>query len=464
MRLIQTATLCLAIVFGSFTAHAEEVKTVPESQAEVTLSFAPLVRKTHGSVVNVYAEKVVNRPTLFDNDPFFQEFFGQQMPNRTERQSSLGSGVIIDSEGLVITNNHVIANGDDIRVALADGREYACEVVIRDERLDLALLRIKGEGEFQALTIGNSDAVEVGDLVLAVGNPFGVGQTVTSGIISALARQRLAEGDFGVFLQTDAAINPGNSGGALLNMKGELIGINTAILSRGGGSNGVGFAIPSNLVRVFVAAGKGGQPGFQRPYVGGTFAPITSEIAEALGLKVARGALVAKTVSDGPLDAAGVKAGEVITAVNGIAVEHPDALGYRLMTAGVGATVTLTVSNNGTDREVQMALKSAPEATPRDERLIEGRNPFAGALVGNLSPRLAEELHLPNELSGVVVIDINRGSPAARIGLEPRDIIININGVDIDTTETLLTALDDDASFWRIEIERGGQRIRQFIR
>uniref|UniRef100_UPI002605CADB trypsin-like peptidase domain-containing protein n=1 Tax=uncultured Rhizobium sp. TaxID=155567 RepID=UPI002605CADB len=253
---------------GAAAASAQDLKAVPESKLEMQLSFAPLVKRIAGTVVNVYADKQVTRPTLY-SDPFFEEFFGQRMPNRTEKQSSLGSGVIIDAKGLVITNNHVIAGADNVRIALADGREYAARVTFKDERLDLALLSLDGtKGDLEALSVGDSDTVEVGDLVLAVGNPFGVGQTVTSGIVSGLARSKIGEGDFSYFIQTDASINPGNSGGALINMTGELIGINTMIYSRDGGSNGIGFAIPANLLKVFIAAAQGGQPGFSRPYIG----------------------------------------------------------------------------------------------------------------------------------------------------------------------------------------------------
>ncbi len=219
------------------------------------------------------------------------------------------------------------------------------------------------------MPIGNSDAVEVGDLVLAIGNPFGVGQTVTSGIVSALARNQVVKNEFGFFIQTDASINPGNSGGALMNMKGELIGINTAIFSRGGGSNGIGFAIPANLVKVFLASADRGAKSFERPYVGATFEPVTSEVAEALGLDKARGALIVTKVTEGgPAAKAGLKAGEVITAVNGIPVEHPDALGYRLTTAGLGNAVNLTVLENGGEQQLTLTLARAPETSPRDER------------------------------------------------------------------------------------------------
>lgn len=457
---LATATLFLLTV--SVPAIAQE-KSVPTSQVEMQLSFAPLVKKTASATVNVYAERVVERRSVF-NDPFFEEFFGQRMPNRTQKQSSLGSGVIVGADGIVVTNNHVIEGADDIKVALADGREYPCKVLLKDDRVDLAVLKIDSKETFGTLPLGDSDAVEVGDLVLAIGNPFGVGQTVTSGIVSALARNQVKAGDFGFFIQTDASINPGNSGGGLINMKGELIGINTAIFSRGGGSNGVGFAIPANLVKVVVASAVGGRNAFDRPFVGATFDAVTSDVAEALGLSKARGALVSKVLPGSPAEKAGLKPGEVITAVNGIAVEHPDALGYRLATVGIGGEAKLTVSDGGKEEVLTIALDRAPESTPRDERLIEGRNPFSGAVVANLSPRVAEELRMPAGSEGVVVTDINRGSPAARIGLQPRDIIVELNGTSVASTEILEGLVAEDPSVWRVEIERDGQRIRQYFR
>ncbi|SFB42135.1 Do/DeqQ family serine protease [Rhizobium sp. NFR07] len=463
LRHVSVGLFALAVVCP-VGAHAQDTKTVPQSRQEMQLSFSPLVKQTAGAVVNVYAERVVQRPSMYTGDPFFDQFFGQRMPNRSEKQSSLGSGVILSHDGLVVTNNHVINGADDIKIALADGREFPCELVLKDETVDLAVLRIKSKEDFPVLAIGDSDRTEVGDLVLAIGNPFGVGQTVTSGIVSALARNQVNSGDFGFFIQTDASINPGNSGGALMNMNGELIGINTAIFSRGGGSNGVGFAIPANLVKVFLAAAAEGKTTFERPFVGATFEPVTSDVAEALGLKAARGALVVRTVEGGPADKAGLKPGEVVTAVNGIAVEHPDALGYRLTTAGLGKQAELTVQTADGSREMTLALNTAPETTPRDERLIEGRNPFAGLHIANLSPKLATELRVPAEKTGVIVTDVSRGSPSARLGFQPNDIIVAINGSPVNTTKTMEGMMDEDPGFWRVEIERNGQRIRQFFR
>ncbi|POO57684.1 DegQ family serine endoprotease [Agrobacterium rosae] len=460
-----TTGLLATILALPVPVQAQDNKTVPASTAEMQLSFAPLVKRTAGAVVNVYAERLVQkRASPFAGDPFFEQFFGQQSPNRTEKQSSLGSGVIATASGLVVTNNHVIDGADDIKVALADGREFASKVLLKDDRLDLAVLQIDAKEEFPVLALGNSDATEVGDLVLAIGNPFGVGQTVTSGIVSALARNQVTQGDFGFFIQTDASINPGNSGGALMNMAGELIGINTAIFSRGGGSNGIGFAIPANLVRVFLAAAEKGETSFQRPYVGATFDPVTSEVAEALGLKRARGALVVGVVKDGPAEKAGIEPGQVVTAVNGIQVEHPDALGYRLTTAGIGKSATITLIDKGKEKNVTIALDTAPETAPRDERLLEGRNPFAGATVANLSPKLADELRMPTSTSGVVIMDVKRNSPAARVGFQPKDIIVSLNGTDMTSTANVEKALEDNPGFWRLEIIRDGQRIRQFLR
>ncbi|UPA26230.1 DegQ family serine endoprotease [Shinella oryzae] len=456
----------LFVALALVTPATAEERTVPQSRTEMQLSFAPLVKKVENAVVNVYAERSVERRSIFEGDPFFEEFFGQRMPNRSEKQSSLGSGVIVGANGIVVTNNHVIEGANDIKVALADGREFESTVVLKDERIDLAVLKIKGDVKFSTLPLGDSDAVQVGDLVLAIGNPFGVGQTVTSGIVSALARNQVRSGDFGFFIQTDAAINPGNSGGGLVNMNGELIGINTAIFSRGGGSNGVGFAIPANLVKTFVASAEHGNATFDRPFIGATFDAVTSEVAEALGLDRARGALISRVQAGSPAEKAGMKPGQVVTAVNGIAVEHPDALGYRLTTVGIGGTAKITVIANGKQEELTLALDRAPETTPRDERLIEGRNPFSGAVVANLSPRVADELRMPTNqtTTGVVVTQVNRGSPAARIGLQPRDIVIELNGAAVTTTETLEAMVNENPSFWRVEIERDGQRIRQFFR
>lgn len=461
LKIVATAlAACLLLPVGA----AAQEKTVPQSRAEMQLSFAALVKQTHGSVVNVYAERVVARASPFAGDPFFEQFFGQRFPNRTEKQRSLGSGVIVEENGTIVTNNHVIDGADEIKVALSDGREFPVRVLLKDARLDLAVLKVETKGTFQAMSIGDSDAAAVGDLVLAIGNPFGVGQTVTSGIVSALARNQVNEGDFGFFIQTDASINPGNSGGALMNMSGELIGINTAIFSRGGGSNGIGFAIPSNLVKVFLAAADKGAKSFERPYIGASFEAVTSDVAEALGLDRALGALVVRVVEGGPADKAGLKPGQVVTTVNGVPVEHPDALGYRLTTAGLGGSAELGILENGAQKAARLTLESAPETVPRDERILTGRNPFSGAKIANLSPKVAYEMEMPTDATGVVVTGFERNSTAQRLGFAKGDIIVAVNGVPVGSSSDMAAIVDSRPDFWRVEIDRDGQRIRQIFR
>ena len=277
-------------------ASAQE-RRVPSSTTEVRLSYAAVVQKAAPAVVNVYAARTVTTRNPLFEDPFFRRFFGAPgMPGPNEQQQrSLGSGVLVDPAGLVVTNHHVIDGADQVKVSLADRREFEAEIVLKDARSDLAVLRIKASGErFPALEFADSDALQVGDLVLAIGNPFAVGQTVTHGIISALARTQVGITDYQFFIQTDAAINPGNSGGALVDMSGKLVGINTAIFSRGGGSIGIGFAIPANMVRVVVASARGGANVVKRPWLGARLQAVTSEIAESIGLKRPAGALVTR--------------------------------------------------------------------------------------------------------------------------------------------------------------------------
>ncbi|EDQ32165.1 periplasmic serine protease, Do/DeqQ family [Hoeflea phototrophica DFL-43] len=440
-------------------------RTPPGSRNQMMMSFSPLVKATAPAVVNVYADRMVQRrASPFAGDPFFEQFFGQRMPNRTERQSSLGSGVIVEARGIVVTNNHVIEGADDIRVALADGREFESRLLLKDERFDLAILAIDGAGPFPVIEFGDTDAIEVGDIVLAIGNPFGVGQTVTSGIVSALARNRVGVSDFGFFIQTDAAINPGNSGGALIDMNGRLIGINTAIFTRSGGSNGIGFAIPANLVRAVAQTAESGGEVFERPYIGATFASVTADIAEALGLKRATGALVTDVAENGPSADSGLRAGDIIIGFNGQPIEHPDALGYRLATAGVGASADFTVLSRDGRKTVTVKLVAPPADDPRDRRTLDGRNPFAGAVVSNITPRIADQLRLPVSLRGVIITEVPRQSLAGRYGFRPGDVISDINSVAIPDVDILAGILDEGASFWRFEIIRDGRRIRQMIR
>ncbi|TPW29369.1 DegQ family serine endoprotease [Pararhizobium mangrovi] len=429
------------------------------------LSFAPLVKKTAPAVVNVYATRMVRQQTPFERDPFFQRFFGNRMQQRSRKQSSLGSGVIVDKKGLIVTNDHVIQDADQIKVALDDGREFQANVVLKDQKVDLAVLKIeKGPNDLPTLPIGNSDDVEVGDLVLAIGNPFGVGQTVTSGIVSGLARTSLDRSHFGFFIQTDAAINPGNSGGPLVGIDGRMIGINSEIYSRSGGSDGIGFAIPANLVKSFVSAAESGDKQFAMPYIGASFESLTPDVADALGLDRPRGALVNKVAPDGPAAKAGLKAGDVVTALDGKPVQHPDALGYRLATEGIGKTVELTVRDRDGKHTMSIALERAPETVPANRTTIGGRTPFTGATVANLSPRVAQELDMQSDAEGVVITDVADGSLAARFGLEPKDILVRVNGQAIGKVADVKALADDPPGSWQFAVRRDGRLLTQSVR
>ncbi|WP_048649425.1 DegQ family serine endoprotease [Nitratireductor soli] len=451
---------------GAPTAPGQQPETqrrVPFGQAEVQLSFAPLVRETAPAVVNVYASSTVQVRSPFMGDPFFEQFFGRsQMPPRV--RSSLGSGVMVDQSGVIVTNYHVISDADEVKVALADGREFESEILLKDEALDLAVLKIKGSEPFAAVRLGDSDLLEVGDLVLAMGNPFGVGQTTTSGIVSALARSHIGVSDFGFFIQTDAAINPGNSGGALIDMKGKVIGINTAIVSRSGGSIGIGFAIPANMVRAVVDAALSGADTFERPYFGASFDPVTPQIAEALGMARPVGALVREVAEDSPASRAGLKPGDVVTAMDGADVQHPDALEYRLATHPVDEDGTIQILRDGKNTDITIRLERLSEGEAVNPTLIDGRGPFAGASVADLAPRLAQRLKLPLNRKGVVILDVDRRSPAASVGLRPGDVIREVNGLEIDRADTLLRVARDDSRRWRFAIERDGRILQQTLR
>src|SRR3979409_934855 len=293
MIIVRIVTALLVSMAAMAPAMSQD-RRVPASAAELRLSYAPIVQRVQPAVVNVYAAKVVqNRNPLLD-DPIFRRFFGVPGQQPEQMQRSLGSGVMVDPSGLVGTNNHVIEGADQVKISLSDKREFEAEIVLKDSRTDLAVLRLKDAKEkFPTLDFANSDELLVGAVVLAIGNPFGVGQTVTHGIISALARTQVGITDYQFFIQTDAAINPGNSGGALVDVTGKLAGINTAIFSRSGGSQGIGFAIPANIVRVVVASAKSGGATVRRPWLGARLQAVTPEIAESLDLRRPVGALVA---------------------------------------------------------------------------------------------------------------------------------------------------------------------------
>ncbi len=442
-------------------------RTVPPSEAALRYSFSPIVKRVSPAVVNVYASRVIQqRASPFMDDPFFRRFFGGEMDNapRKRVQQSLGSGVIVDASGVVVTNYHVIANADEVKVALSDKRELEAEVVLKDERMDLAVLRLKGgDGQYPVVSYADSDALEVGDLVLAIGDPFGVGQTVTSGIVSALARTQIGASDYQFFVQTDAAINPGNSGGALVDMDGKLVGINTAIYSRSGGSIGIGFAIPSNMVRVVVqSALKDGK--LQLPWLGAGLQQVTPEIADGLGIGRPRGALVTDVVASSPAERAGLRSGDLVISVDGIEVDDPNGLNYRLATKGVDGRVNLDYIRAGKTFSTELALMAAPEIPARDQRTIDGNSPFAGVTVVNLSPAVIEEFAYAGKRDkGVLIQSVEQGSAAEGVGFRAGDIIVETNGVQIGSTKDLAGVAAERASRYRLVIERGGRLIRSQV-
>jgi serine protease Do len=439
--------------------------TVPTSPQQINLTFAPVVKMVAPAVVNIYTKKVVKQEALspFFDDPFFKQFFGDQFNfgrSRERIQNALGSGVIVQPDGLVVTNNHVINGADEIRVVLNDGREFAGKVVSQDEQLDLALVRFDTKGaKLPTLAFRDSDDLEVGDLVLAIGDPFGVGQTVTSGIVSGLARTRTGINDFGFFIQTDAAINPGNSGGALVTTDGKLVGINTAIYSQSGGSIGIGFAIPSNIVKAVVdAEANGGK--LVRPWIGVTGEALSADIAESLGFDKPGGVVVKELFPGGPADKAGMKPGDVLTAINGRDVQDPQGMAFRLATLPIGQSAKVTIVRKGEQMELPVELTPAPRDPNPEEIWLEGQQPLMGAQVANLSPALGEELSVSG-WKGVVITAVKRGSYARELGLRPGDVVARVNGANIENVKQLQVALAGAHDEWELSIERDG-KIKTF--
>jgi Do/DeqQ family serine protease len=360
---------------------------------------------------------------------------------------------------VIVTNHHVVRDATAIRVVLPDRREFDAKVLLADQRSDLAVLKIDaGKQMLPFIALADSDEIEVGDIVLAIGNPFGVGQTVTSGIVSALARTEVGVSDYQFFIQTDAAINPGNSGGALVNMQGNLVGINTAIFSRTGGSIGIGFATPANMVRVVLQSALTGQK-VVRPWLGAELQDVSSEIAESLGLSRPQGALVVTLDNDSPLALAGIKQGDLVMGLNGRDIATAKEFIYRVATNSPGAEVRVKYQRDGKDMEVPVFLAAAPETTPRSETKVEGDNPFAGLTVVNISPAVSEEFGITTAKTGVAVVEVAEG-PAQQLGFRKGDVILDVNGHEIDSVDTLSTVLSQGADFWSLAINRNGRQLR----
>ena len=451
---------------GPVSPALAQAKAVPESRPQMQLSFAPVVKQASPAVVNVYGARVEKKQQYLARDEFYRRFFGEGGPGMPQDrvQRSLGSGVIVDLSGLVVTNNHVIEGMNEVKIALADRREFEAEIVLRDPRTDLAVLRLKGSSKVHAVEFGDSEALEVGDLVLAIGNPFGVGQTVTQGIVSALARTQVGVTDYQFFIQTDAAINPGNSGGALVDANGRLVGINTAIFSRSGGSHGIGFAIPSSMVRAVVASARDGSSTVRRPWLGARLQNVTTDIAESIGLERPSGVLVASIIDQSPAAEAGLKRGDVIVAVDGQDVENPESFGYRFSLKGVTGQTRLTVMRAGARDTVPVRLATPPETRPREPVKIRTRSPLAGATLVNTSPAVADELQLDIGGEGAVVFDLDDNSVAQRVGFQKGDVILAINGERTNASRDVEKIVRSGAQVWEVTVSRAGRVFTTTLR
>ena len=460
-RLLIAAALALSACGNPNASRAQDGvfdeadRVVPSSAEGMKNSFAPVVRSAAPAVVNISA-RVVQRVQA---DPFFQ-LFGGGMP-RERVGESVGSGVIVRAEGIVVTNNHVIEGAQQIRVVLNDRREYPATVVLADERSDIAVLRLEGvDGRLPTLNIDDREEQQVGDLVLAIGNPFGVGQTVTNGIISALNRTETGISDSGSFIQTDAAINPGNSGGALVDMDGDLIGINTAIFSRSGSSSGVGFAVPASMVKRVVDSAVGGATAVVRPWLGVKGQGVTSDIARSLGLDRPQGLVVSEVYPNGPGARAGVREGDIITAVDGNEVNDQGGLNFRVGTREPNETVRLTLLRDGRPVTLEARVQRLPGDADLDNATLVRTGALAGAQVLSLNPALADSLGGDPFASGVIVGRVERGTYASRVGFRPGDLILTVNGRAVTSPQALSNLGRGD----QVTIERGGRRINGVMR
>jgi serine protease Do len=411
------------------------------AEARPALTFGPVIKKVSPSVVNIYTAKTVRQssPRLspFFDDPLFRDFFGlpfgyQNIP-RERREQSLGSGVIVSEDGYILTNNHVVEGADEIKVAFNDDKAtYSAKVIGTDPQTDIAVIKIEGKS-FPAITVTDSDRLDVGDVVLAIGNPFGVGQTVTMGIVSAKGRAGMGIVDYEDFIQTDASINPGNSGGALVDAAGRLVGINTAILSRTGGNQGIGFAVPINLARYvmerLIADGK-----VTRGYLGVMIQPVTPELAQEFKLRENNGALVGEVTPDSPAARAGLKEGDVVIEFNGKKVTDSKHLRLMVSQTPPDTKAPLKIIRDGKEQTLQAKLGELPtDGLSRADgrsgglRRGSGTEPLDGVTVDDLDQRARRQFNIPNSVRGAVVVEVDPASAAAAAGLRPGDVIVEIN-------------------------------------
>lgn len=454
-KILPSLLAASALIISPALSTAQDVeRVVPRSQAQVQLSYSPVVKQTAPAVVNIFTSRTVRTRA---RSSFFDQMFGMQRAPRERVESSLGSGVIVRSNGIIVTNAHVVKGADELKVVLNDRREFEAKVIAQDEETDLAVLRIDTQGEVMpTLRVGADVEPEIGDIVLAIGNPFGVGQTVTSGIISALGRTNVS--DISSAIQTDAAVNPGNSGGALVNLQGDLIGVNTAIFSRSGGSNGIGFAIPAELVERAIDSSLS-EGRIVRPWIGARTNGIDATMASALGLDRAKGAVINEILIGGPADKAGLEKGDVILYVGGTEINDDSGLRFKLATLRRDEFTEVEYVRDGRTRKTRVKVDTPQESPARDERPLDGIHPFDGAVVVNMSPALGEELGFDPYISGVMVLKVLRGSAANYNRLRPGDLLLEVNGTEVTSTrqlDRLLTSEPVDV-VWDVQVDRDGR-------
>ena len=458
-----------ALGCGQYTERSQQQPSgpTPATPKNAPLSYAATVERVAPAVVTIRASSRVRVPEQFpfSNDPFFRYFFGGRMPGQqggTQVQQALGSGVVVRADGHILTNHHVVDGAQEIKVDLNDRRTLKAKLVGSDAPSDLAVLKVDASN-LPVLNLGNSDDVRVGDVVLAIGNPLGIGKTVTAGIISAKGRiTGLSNGSFEDFLQTDAPINKGNSGGALVNTNGELVGINSQIISTTGASIGIGFAIPSNMAKAvmdqLIGHGK-----VTRGQLGVAVQPVTSDLASSLGLKQVQGVLVSAVNPGGAAEKAGIKPGDVITELNGKPITDSNTFRNTIASTAPGTSVTLTVIRNGQSQQMKATLgELSPQANENAPGGAQGGagSGQLGITVEPLTPDIASQLNLKRGTQGLVITDIDPSGPAAEAGLQAGDVIQQVNQQQVRSAPDIASALQKSAGRPALLlINRGGQTL-----
>ncbi|MEB3702699.1 Do/DeqQ family serine endopeptidase [Candidatus Bealeia paramacronuclearis] len=437
--------------------------SISETCQKSELTFSSVVKKFAPTVVNIYASSEVQTKTPMDtfmDDPFYKQYMERlHGPHVDHKLNSMGSGVIVSEDGHILTNYHVIEGGDTIRVILHDRREFEAKIVASEQRTDLVMLKIDvGSEKLPFAVLDPIDNLNVGDMVLAIGNPFGVGQSVSSGIISAVGRSQSGISDFRSFIQTDASINPGNSGGALVTGDGRLIGINTAIYSKSGESIGIGFAIPSPLVIPFVESALQGKR-TERPWMGIRIRGVDMETSRKLGFTHPYGVLIKEIYKGGVADQVGIQVGDILTHFNDQIIEDDAELDYVLSRQHLDTTVTFKVYRNGKEKNIQVNMKAPPEASNLDSYEIQGKNPLTGAVVAELSPALALDLGADPLKRGIVILDIKPNSLAENLKLNVGDIIHNINEQELIILGDFFKIVKAAPQKWSIKFFRNNKHL-----